>query len=362
MLPEFSLTPMKTVLTGCSAALLLLANNLRAQIPEWRVRQSPVNEHLYSVTYGKGVYVAVGNHRTILTSPNGRTWTVRARNTNSPGWLCGLAYGNGVFVAVGNGYQRNWPLSSPSTWGPPGSAGFYLGTNLAPILVSHDGMRWRSVRRGESSFSTVAFGRGRFVAAGLSGLMTSRDGYSWFSPTNIYKDGQRLPPGSGYTYLPPAPTQLAFGNGFFVVRSWRGATMVSSNGLDWIYKVTPTGCESTLNLLTFAGGRFVLDTCAMYGQEGSLGKLSVSPDGVNWSPAGALSMYITALGPGHHRGVVVGGWDVDGRSWLKTSPDGLDWTRAATPITAVPYGSAYGLRGVIVVGANGLIMHSPLPQ
>lgn len=356
---------MKTVLTACIAALLLLTNNLHAQTPDWRVRQSPVGEHLYGVAYGKGVYVAVGNHRTILTSPNGRSWTVRARNTNSPGWLCGAAYGNGVFVAVGNGYQRDWPLSSPSTWGPPGSDGFYLGTNLAPIVVSRDGIRWRSVRRGEQSFSAVAFGRGRFVAAGLGGLMTSRDGHSWLYPTNFYRDGQRIPisgAGIGWGYLPPAPTQLAFGDGMFVVRSWRGATMISTNGLDWISVRAPASCQSTLNLLTFGGGRFVVGTCALYGEDWLLGKLSVSSDGVNWSTAGALSTYITALGPGHNRGVVVGGWDMDRRSWLKTSPDGLDWTRAATPITAAPYGIVYGLRGVIVVGANGLIMHSPLPQ
>ena len=57
---------MKPVLT---AAIVLTFLSLNAQTSEWQVRQSPLNEHLYGVTYGEGLYVAVGNNRTILTSP-----------------------------------------------------------------------------------------------------------------------------------------------------------------------------------------------------------------------------------------------------------------------------------------------------
>jgi hypothetical protein len=61
------------------------------------------------VTYGNGLFVAVGEDGTILTSPDGVTWTQRTSGTSN--WLNGVAYGNGLFVAVG------WaaPSSPPRT-------------------------------------------------------------------------------------------------------------------------------------------------------------------------------------------------------------------------------------------------------
>jgi hypothetical protein len=61
--------------------------------------------HLSSVAYGNGLFVAVGRsdagRGTILTSPDGVTWTVRASPTSNQ--LNGVTYGNGLFVAVGGG-------------------------------------------------------------------------------------------------------------------------------------------------------------------------------------------------------------------------------------------------------------------
>jgi hypothetical protein len=56
----------------------------------------------------RNTFVAVGANGTILTSPDGGTWTLRASlPTNS---LYGAAYGNGTFVAVG---YRGAILTSP---------------------------------------------------------------------------------------------------------------------------------------------------------------------------------------------------------------------------------------------------------
>jgi hypothetical protein len=45
--------------------------------------------------------VAVGKGGTILTSPDGVSWTARASPTGN--YLFGVTYGNGLFVAVGGG-------------------------------------------------------------------------------------------------------------------------------------------------------------------------------------------------------------------------------------------------------------------
>jgi len=44
--------------------------------------------------------VTVGNSGTILTSPDGNSWTKRTSVTSKS--LVGVTYGNGLFVTVGN--------------------------------------------------------------------------------------------------------------------------------------------------------------------------------------------------------------------------------------------------------------------
>ncbi len=51
---------------------------------------------IYAVTYGNGLWVAVGNY--IWTSPDGATWTYRPCST---GPFYAVAYGNGGYVAAG---------------------------------------------------------------------------------------------------------------------------------------------------------------------------------------------------------------------------------------------------------------------
>jgi uncharacterized membrane protein len=63
----------------------------------WTVRN--LGDSLFGVTYGNGLFVAVGGRGTILTSPDGVTWTPRASGTDK--FLFGVAHGNGLFVAVG---------------------------------------------------------------------------------------------------------------------------------------------------------------------------------------------------------------------------------------------------------------------
>jgi hypothetical protein len=56
---------------------------------------------LFGVAYGNGLFVAVGEGGTILTSRDGVSWTQQTSPTSD--WLRGATYGNGLFIAVGNG-------------------------------------------------------------------------------------------------------------------------------------------------------------------------------------------------------------------------------------------------------------------
>jgi hypothetical protein len=53
------------------------------------------------VAYGNNQFIAVGYNDTILTSPDGATWTAQSSGTIHE--LHSIAYGNNRFVAVGTG-------------------------------------------------------------------------------------------------------------------------------------------------------------------------------------------------------------------------------------------------------------------
>ena len=65
-------------------------------------------DSLYGVAYGSGTFVAVGRNGTILTSPDGRSWTARTSGTSN--WIEGVSYGNNTFVALG---ENGTILTSP---------------------------------------------------------------------------------------------------------------------------------------------------------------------------------------------------------------------------------------------------------
>ena len=64
-----------------------------------RNQSSGTTNFLHGVTYGNGIFIAVGGDGTILTSADGITWTSRTSGTTSN--FYGVTYGNGTFVAVG---------------------------------------------------------------------------------------------------------------------------------------------------------------------------------------------------------------------------------------------------------------------
>jgi hypothetical protein len=89
----------------------------------WTARTSGTSDYLRSVTYGNGLFVAVGEYGTILTSPDGVTWTAQTSGTGND--LNGVAYGNGLFVAVGGRHHPHLPLNrrSPRPYPAPSPVG-----------------------------------------------------------------------------------------------------------------------------------------------------------------------------------------------------------------------------------------------
>ena len=98
---------------------------------------------LYGIAYGNGTFVVVGENGTILTSPDGVTWTIRTSGISTP-WLMGITYGNDTFVAVGC---------------------------CATILTSNEGVTWKQRISGTSSgLYAVTYGNDTFVVVGSNGI------------------------------------------------------------------------------------------------------------------------------------------------------------------------------------------------
>ena len=138
----------------------------------WTTRTSGTSSGLNGVAYGNGTFVAVGYNCAILTSPDGVAWTTRISGTCSG--LNGVTYGNNTFVAVGgNGAVLQ---SDPVTINLPqtGQTKCYdsSGIEINCAGTGQDGESQAGVEWPEPRF-TVS---GDCVTDNLTGLMWAKNG------------------------------------------------------------------------------------------------------------------------------------------------------------------------------------------
>ena len=182
------------------------------------------------ITFGNGIFVAVGNLGSIATSTDGLNWTLRKTGTSSSQGLKKVAYSNGVFVAVGI-YALTVSSSDGVTWtarnpGPftdlsalVGAQGQFVAAGMTSdgtvkSATSADGIAWSMGGvTGTSAVHAVAFGNNTYLALGEAGeFSSSLDGVAWT---------KRTPVAGGGIY------GAAFGNGTFVQVGYNGEILQS---------------------------------------------------------------------------------------------------------------------------------------
>ena len=67
----------------------------------WTAQNSGTTNQLSGITWSGAQFVAVGDFGNILTSPDGVTWT--AQNSGTTNWFHGITWSGAQFVAVGDG-------------------------------------------------------------------------------------------------------------------------------------------------------------------------------------------------------------------------------------------------------------------
>jgi photosystem II stability/assembly factor-like uncharacterized protein len=168
------------------------------------IKWASVEEHntvddLRAVTYGNGLYVAVGGtlsyHGLILTSTDGLSWQRQPSPDDEPLWDVAYNAAKKEYVAVGeNGliavspdgntwHKTETPIDSP-LMGVVYGAGQYVAVGFnGIILTSPDAKQWSQVNTGISSYLLKVRYNPKlhqYIALGEGGVMlNSNDGASW---------------------------------------------------------------------------------------------------------------------------------------------------------------------------------------
>jgi hypothetical protein len=225
----------------------------------WR-NPKPLGSELYSIVHAEEKFVAVGAYGELLSSPDGKEWTMHASPTTKR--FLGVTHGAGLFVAFGR--QANLAVSPDGEhWTAPehnlvlGIQGMAYGADTWVLLDEYGNIRsatdltdW-TLRVGSvlSAFSDVIFAQEKFVAVGNRGvIMTSTNGIDW-----VHQD-------SGTT---ARLNDISHCNGRFVAvgnsdeEAGAGIILTSLDAEDWLIQFTDfplygVGCGP--NGFTVVGG------------------------------------------------------------------------------------------------------------
>jgi hypothetical protein len=280
----------------------------------WHTRSSGTTTPLNADAYGNGVFVAVGDQGTILTSATGTSWA--KRNSGTTLKLNTVIFAEGNFVAVGE---------------------------AGVILTSTNGITWKTRTSGTTEYLyDVIYGDGKFVAVSVGGpVTTSPDGTNWTvnssGPINsygvAYGNGKFISVG-GYYYCDP----------FFGFCWYYASSALSSDAASWA--PSSSGATSLLSDLAFGAGMFVA--------VGDAGNIVTTSDGSTWtSRTSGTSEFLPNVAFGNGTFVVVGAG-----GGIFTSTDGAKWTPRSSGTTTALYNIAYGNGTFVAVGDAGKILQS----
>ena len=280
----------------------------------WSAKTSPTTQTLTDVTYGNSLYVAVGENSTILTSPDGNTWTSRYVYSPVPATLRGVTYGGGQFVAVGYGGM---------------------------IFTSPNGISW-TMRSTSSSLAMedVAYGNGKYVAVGgypNNERLISTDGITWTT---------QLPAtGTSYNLY-----DITYGNGQFVAVGYYGAVLTSPNAMTWTKR--DIGLLETMQGVVYANNQFVtVGTSIRRSTDGATWQATSAPDGQS---------NLSSVAYGNGRYVTFGNsYNNGSTAQLLVSTDGVTFNRTEFPNYPAPSDVAFGQGLFASVDYYGNILTSP---
>ena len=297
---------MKSLLALVTFTLVALTTAPTRAQEQWLSRTSDVTNNLWSVAHGgspTAQWVAVGEQGTILTSPDGISWTKRPSGFPTR-WLVSVGYGAGVWTAVGEG---------------------------GLVLTSPDAVVWTPrISVTTARLNGITYGGGRWIAVAESGeLLTSTDSATWskLSPSTDRLRG------------------LLYAYGQFVITGDNGLMRTTIDTTDYAANVLPGG--------------FFVESVA-YGRRafvavGEDGYAITSTDAVTWSSlASGTTSYLRGITFFNGQFIAVG----TGGAILTTPAPGTAWTARTSGTTGILTAVAASDAAVVAVGLDGIIVRS----
>jgi hypothetical protein len=188
----------------------------------WTAGNTLQKTDLASITYGAGLYVAVGGTSgtaSAVSSTDGITWIDRSSVVTAlgAGSYSSIVYGNGTFIAIQTGGIQTTYTTNGVTW--------TAGGNLPNL--------------GSNNWTSLAYGNGRFVAIQGGGSASTYVAYSIDKGVTWTQAPAGL--GSSETWQ-----KVSYGQGlFFAVASGSQVCATSPDGINWT--VRTTGMPSSSN-------------------------------------------------------------------------------------------------------------------
>jgi hypothetical protein len=298
---------------------------------QWTWRGSPLRPLLFEVSWVPGLFVAVGDWATVMTSLDGVEWTYEYPP---------LALTNATFLGVGGGSNLLVAAGSGgSLMISPNDLTDVLTTNelgqVTTQLVSTIGVVWHAVepRPTTHDLQGVTAWNGRYYVTGDHGLILStEDGTTWASRTG--PTGEFLSGVAGF-------------EGGLVAVGTRGAVLRSEDGEGW--SMVAEGITTNwVYRVRHVGGQLV--------GVGQGGVILTSEDGLEWSKRDVgVGTWWTDVAWIAGRYYVVG---LGGTVW--TSMDTATWTDAGMITPKALFGAAADDERLVVAGTEGVILRSPV--
>lgn len=358
----------------------------------WEMTHEPGANSLdefHDVTFGKGMFIAVGTHSKFLPGQGGRNFRLVAVSRDGRDWienltassnpedeeLWGVSFVNDRFVAVGTKFDAS-------------------GQAFPLVLSSTDGTNWISESvDGSWQANSVSFGQGVTVVVGAEGRGAFRGSTGWFTCWN----------GDTFDQVSADLKSVAYGAGRFVAVGNRGIAAVSGDGRAWINpKSSPVDDFATISVGTrpvvggsaeagdsgaiwtvtedgllanvhfgeslairgscYANGIYLAVGSGLDAEFNSYSALLRSADATAWQPVRVfpgieLSSVTAAAGTFFAVGVEAERF----RDVILTSSDGLAWTRRDAGTGSDGFGlkaACHGASRFVAVGAGGAIVTS----
>ncbi|MSU21718.1 MAG: hypothetical protein EXS30_10020 [Pedosphaera sp.] len=329
------------ILPGVShiATLLLLVCNLTLKgqtpaTPAWTTNWvQTLNEYnLNAVTWGNGLYVAVGAYGKIATSSDGVRWRTQRSGT----------------------IQELFGVSAGSV----GGVQYYVTVGAAgTILQSSDGVTWTVVSSTPTTgddFFAVGYGDGTFLAAGNNSFVRTSDMASWVR-TQSPRSGIELRNTGQYGYV-QAGTAVAYGNKQFVVstalshysgRGFRSLWTSTDKGNSWIDNIQKNVTFYRYGAIAFGDGYGFL----VAGHNSNPGDLCCAGSGQQFSDRDSRIVSFYSLDVFWSEAALV----LNEGLWAHFSPDGVTWNEVSKPDPVNLFGATFGDDTFVCVGNNGSV-------